>query len=284
MPVDLALSVGMLRAGLISRIGLAIEAFGYRLASHLVVLGSGFGKKLVSRGIPASKISHLPIWLDLDQVRPVRRTQETRDLLGVSPQNQVVLHYGNMGEKQALRSVIDAAALLFLRSPNVVVVFVGAGPQRDNLQLRAESLGLQNVRFIGLQPSEQTAEILAVADIVLLNQHPGVVDSVVPQKLVAYMSAGRPVIAAANSDSGAAEVIRDSSCGIVVPPDDATALADGIGQLLSSPDRLADLGVNGRAYAAVHYDSRVVLKHWELLLTEVGMSAGNRKRVGKANH
>ena len=270
MPVDLALSVGMLRPGVISRVGLSIESFGYKLADRLVVLGDGFSQKLIDRGIPASRIAHLPIWLDMDEVRPAERTKEICHLLEVSPKNKVLLHYGNMGEKQALRTVIDAAGLLADRFADLRVVFVGAGPQRDALELQARREGYENVRFIGLQPKERTPEILAAADIALLNQHAGVLDSVVPQKLVAYMAAGRPVLAAASPDSGAAGVVRDSGCGIVVAPGDPKALADGVGRLLAAPDRLADLGKKGREYAEVHYDSKIVLKRWENLLTEVG--------------
>src|SRR5439155_11840400 len=105
-------------------------------------------------------------------------------------------------------------------------------------------------------------------DILVLAQRGLVVDSVAPSKLLSYMASAKPVVAAVNQFSEAARVVREAGCGVVVPPEDAPALADAVRRLRSRPEWGASLGAAGRSYVAAHFSRTAVITRWLDLLEE----------------
>jgi len=84
----------------------------------------------------------------------------------------------------------------------------------------------------------------------LLNQVASVKDTVIPSKLLTYMAAGRPVLAAVNSASQGAEIIRDANGGLLVAPEDPLALAAGVQVLADAgPATLEGMSLRNRQYA-----------------------------------
>jgi glycosyltransferase involved in cell wall biosynthesis len=152
-----------------------------------------------------------------------------------------------MGHKQGLDNLLQAAQVV--RNPHVKIVLAGDGNDRDRLIERAKTLELRNVSFVGLQPSGQFESMLQAADVLLLNQRNSVGEMNLPSKLVSYFAAGRPVIGAVAAGSSASREIEAAGGGILVPPADGHALARAIEGLMNSPERAADLGCRGSAYA-----------------------------------
>ena len=109
--------------------------------------------------------------------------------------------------------------------------------------------------------------MFAAADVLLLNQLASVKDTVVPSKLLTYMAAGRPVLAAVSSSSQGAEILREANGGMLVAPDDPLALVLGAEALMSAgPLALAAMGARNRAYAEKHFDQRKILAEHESLI------------------
>lgn len=153
---------------------------------------------------------------------------------------KVALYSGNIGNKQGLEIVIDAARRLSHRG-DLVFLICGNGPNRARLEAAAD--GRDNLRFRDLQPADRVGALLRMADIHLLPQMAGAADLVLPSKLTNMLASARPVIATAEPGTGLAEEVRD--CGIVVPPDDAVALADAIERLCDDPALATRLGERG---------------------------------------
>jgi len=105
--------------------------------------------------------------------------------------------------------------------------------------------------------------------VLLLSQRADVRDSVAPSKLLTYMAAGRPVVAAAHPGSAAAHLVREAGCGVVVAPEDPEALAAALRGLRRDADRRRELGRAGRRFAEARFDRGRVLAHWESLLALV---------------
>ena len=94
-------------------------------------------------------------------------------------------------------------------------------------------------------------------------------DTVVPSKLLTYMAAGRPVLAAVNSTSQGAEILREADGGLLVMPDDPLALAAGVQALAAaSPETLRAMGLRNRQYAETHFDQRAVVAQHEAFILE----------------
>jgi colanic acid biosynthesis glycosyl transferase WcaI len=267
LPLDAALAVGMLRPGYTHRVGRALEQLVYRLATRIVVISQGFRQNLLQQGVPPDRILEIPDWADTDGIRPLPQDPALRDLAGARNDDFLVLHTGNMGEKQGLSNALLAAAAIDGSMP-FCLGLVGDGMDRSQLEALVEERAIRNVRFLPLQPATIFPRLLSSADALLLNQRAEVIDSVAPSKLLSYMASGRPVVAAVHADSEAARVIRAAGGGLVVPPEDPGSLIGAIRRLATDDGLGAALGAAGRRYVEIHYARENVLARFEKLFAQ----------------
>jgi colanic acid biosynthesis glycosyl transferase WcaI len=258
---DAASDLGMLGRSLLGRLALralfAVERFIYRRAALVATLTEGMRRRIVEKGLPEGKVEVLPDWVDGSRFPPLPRSNAFRERHRLGDRF-VVLHAGNMGLKQGLEAVLDAAARL-RDEPDVVFLLVGDGAARPALERRAEAMRLPNVRFLPLQPEEAVPEMLAAADLCLVVQKASVSDIVMPSKLLTLLGAGRPVVATAREGTEVARAVRESGGGVVVPPEDSVALAEAVLVLRADPARLAAMGEGARRYALSRWGRDAVL-------------------------
>jgi len=108
-----------------------------------------------------------------------------------------------------------------------------------------------------LQPFERLGELLCAADIHLLPQSPGAADLVLPSKLSGMLASGRPVISTCRPGTELEAVV--SKCGLVVAPQDSSALAAAICRLADDPEVRLDLGRRARVYAEANFERDAIL-------------------------
>ena len=153
-----------------------------------------------------------------------------------------------------LRALVDL--------PGVTAVLVGDGPERDALKQLALELGVdERAIFTGRVPESRV--YFPVLDVYVLASH----SEGLPLALVEAMLAGRPVVA---TDVGSvSEAITDGETGLLVPPDDAPALARAVRSLLDDPARAAALGAAARARAETSFSAQAMARQYEELYDEV---------------
>jgi len=269
LPLDLALSVGMLKRGTVYRLGLRLERAVHAMADHIVVVNEGFQEKLLERHVPQKKMSVIADWAELETIRPMRASPEFRAELGAGKRDFLALHTGNMGAKQGLINLVDAAEL---DGGSWRLALIGDGVERERLADAIAAKGLGHVRLLPLQPARRVPYMLAAADVLLINQRSGVVDSVVPSKLISYMCAGRPVVAAVNEKSTAAHIVRRAGCGIVVEPENPGALNAALDSMRSDPRSRRAMGAAGRKYVERYFDKDEVMGKWDRLIGDLSRS------------
>jgi colanic acid biosynthesis glycosyl transferase WcaI len=181
---------------------------------------------------------------------------------GISSEQFVMLHTGNMGKKQDLLNVIRAAELT-KDDANVVWVIVGEGEERARIEVAARAANLPNLLVLPLQPSAGLCQLYADADVLVLNQKAAVKDAVIPSKLLTYMASGKAVLCAANPESEASRLVREAQCGEVVHPEDPRALAEGALALRANRARREAMGSNGRTYAELNFSKAEVLRLYD---------------------
>lgn len=259
-----ALDVGIV-GGRLSRLLGALEFAAYRKAAGAGVLCRSFETALVAAGYPRERIHLERDPTDLERIRPVPRTPTFRTRLGIPADATVIVFAGSMGRKQGLMNVVSAAALT---PDSIQWVLVGDGEMRDELAEAARRARLEHVvRFIPFQPEDQISDMFAAADVLLLNQIGAMKDTVIPSKLLTYMAAGRPVLAAVNTGSQAADILREAGGGILVAPDDPGALAAGARRVASMDSAaLEQFGTRNRQYAEIHFDQRKILAAHETFM------------------
>nr|WP_237476562.1 glycosyltransferase family 4 protein [Lichenibacterium sp. 6Y81] len=207
--------------------------------------------------------------LALDRFRPLPALRPRRD--GADPADPVrILCVGRAVPKKGLDTLLDALALL-PQGRHWRLVHVGGGPELKALKLRAAAAGLA-ARVDWLGPLDQAAVLdqYRAADLFALPCRvagDGDRDGL-PNVVVEAQSQGLAV--ASTAVGGVPELVEDGINGLLVPPDDAPALAAALDALVTDPDRRRALGRAGQARVARHFDSAASLDALALLFHDVG--------------
>jgi glycosyltransferase involved in cell wall biosynthesis len=250
-------SVAALTAKLESRVA--------RAATRVGVISDGFRSYLERSGVDPGKIVLLRNWVHLNPVTETRA--QTRAALGWPPDTRIVLHTGNMGLKQGLEHVLTAARLGVHDLPNTRFVFQGDGSQRAFLETTAA--GAANVEFRDFVDDAAYSNVLAAADVLLVNERASIVDMSLPGKLTSYFASGRPVVAAVHATGGTAREVTAAGAGIVVPAEDSAAVVAALRRLEQDPDLVTRLGAAGRVYAEAELSATACLARVESFVTDL---------------
>src|SRR5207237_3620917 len=157
----------------------------------------------------------------------------------------VVRYAGALGLANDIDCVLNAAARLRYQT-DIVFELVGDGKELSQLRMRAESLELNNIRFIAAQPKKRMPEVLAAADVCVATlKDIAMFRTTYPNKVFDYMAAGRPTVLAI--DGVIRRVVETARAGVFVPPGDDGALADAVLALNADRQLAAGMGRNGRA-------------------------------------
>ena len=219
-------------------------AFTYRRAKRIVVQSQGIADRLLSRGVAEARLAVVRNWADESALR---LPEADRAALGMTPRFTIV-YGGNLGRMQALGTALDAMALLTARNSEVELILIGDGIERAALEDAAKERDLRNVRFVGRVAQNEIGRWFAAADALLLHiAGDPLFEITIPSKTQYYLACGRPVIAGIGGE--AAGILADSGAAIVVPPEDAVALAGAFERMAAkSAAERAAMGEAGRSY------------------------------------
>jgi colanic acid biosynthesis glycosyl transferase WcaI len=250
-----------------------MESFAYRNAKLIVTITEGMRQRIAAKGVPASKVVLVPAAADSAVLcaRSLAEAERFRTVHGLNGKF-IVAHSGNMGVKQGLDTVLDAALQLQERK-DIVFLLAGDGAMKLHLTNRAAVLGLENVRFLQVQEKTEFLQMLAAIDLAMIVQQSTVSDIVFPSKTVTLLSAARPIVASVSAECEIGRVIRQSRAGVVVEPENAGALATTVSELLSNPQRRAAMSDCGRRYALQHWDERFIFPSFESHLVSASGTA-----------
>jgi len=256
--VDVALGLGLLppaaRSTLKRLEGILLRAFDVvsSITEPMLAVARGLG-------VPPERLVLLPNWAYLDVVRPLDRPSSFRASLGIADGRKVVLYTGNLGRKQGVVLIADAARRSQDAGSPAVYVVSGDGADRDALDAAVATHGLTNLIRVPLQPAASFNELLNLADVHLMVQEAGVADRVMPSKLTNILASGRPVVVTAMAGTALASLVGGYDVGTVVEPGDPVALAAAVDELLTDHAARARRGANARAYAEAHLDRDALL-------------------------
>ena len=245
-----------------------------RRADRVVSIGETMSRRLVAKGAPANRVVVIPNWVDFDEITPQPRDNawaREHELVD----RYVVMHSGNVGHAQNLETLVRAAALV-QDLEHVEIVIVGFGARHRALSELARALGAANVRFLPYQPREVLSESLSSADIHFVGLARGLAGYVVPSRINGILSAGRPVIVAADAESETAQLVGAAGCGVVVPPGDVAAVAHAIRRACEGDLDLGALGAAGRAWIEANRGRDAAIDRYRRLLDELRVPGSGR--------
>ncbi|ANP71459.1 glycosyltransferase WbuB [Cryobacterium arcticum] len=251
-----------------------IEKVTLKAAAGVVVIHDRFGQHLSRNlGVRPERIEVVRNWTHLDATGATD-VAETRARYGWSDIETVVLHAGNMGVKQGLENVVDAARLADEQGSPVRFVLLGNGSQREELQ--ALGAGVSRLQFVGSLDDTDFQDALASADVLLVNEKPGVSEMAVPSKLTSYFNAARPVIGATDPEGLTASEIDAASAGRIVLAGDPQALLDSALVLGGDPELARSLGENGFRYRLEVLSERAAIDKFASWLRALAKPARRR--------
>jgi colanic acid biosynthesis glycosyl transferase WcaI len=266
-----ALHLGFMREGSLYRAASGLESFIYRQAARIFVYSQRMLEEVVADGGSRAKIEYHPLWIDTEVFHPdPARAAQVRQQYGWG-EKFVILYGGNIGLAQGLDVFVEAARLL-REHPDIHFVIVGSGVEKENLEGLVRNYGLTNFEFIGHQPKDLVLAYFSGADLLFAHLKEALHRvGTVPEKILAYMACGRPVLMAAQ-EGAAADVIREHGCGVTAPPDNAEAVAQAILALARRRHELEEMGVRGRQAVEQHFAGPKVLKAMEKSLLQLAGS------------
>jgi colanic acid biosynthesis glycosyl transferase WcaI len=264
---DVVVHAGAVKQGWLSRLLAMQERWAYRSSTRIVTMQESQKEVLVKRGVPDGKISTIPIYVDIDFIFPIGK--ETTVRKNMKLEDKIIVSYiGVFGFAQSLETILLAAQILQSRS-NMHFLIVGDGSKKDALLQMKAVRKLDNVTFLEYQPREKMPELFATSDISLIPLKRGVSLYTTPSKTLSIMASGRPLIATVEEESDLGKVIQQTGAGLVVPPENANALAEAIVQLADSPEKREKMGKAGRSYVETYLSRPKVMSQWIELVKEI---------------
>jgi colanic acid biosynthesis glycosyl transferase WcaI len=244
-----------------------INRYLLRHADAIVALGDRMRRRLVEeKGADPARVHVIHNWADCDAIVPGPKDNAFSRQHGLADRF-VLMHSGNVGLSQNLDVLIEAADRLRSKE-RLTIAIVGDGSKRASLEAMVASRGLTNVRFLPYQPKALLHDSFATADAFLVALKSGIEGFIVPSKVYGILAAGRPYVAATDPSSEAAQIARESGCGLVAAPGDPTALAEAIATLYDDPAMTRDMGTRARL-AARQYDRKVAVQSYHELFARV---------------
>ena len=260
---DAALGLGMIKPGLAVKALFVLEKWNYSRAAATSGICGGMLEAFAHKRVPAQKIIFFPNWIP-DGSKPLTAAAPAssfRAHYGISRDTRLIAYSGNVGMKQGVEIVIEAAALAKNAPTQFHWAVCGEGAAKPALEKMAQEKSLEAVHLYPLQPDDRYHALLSETDISLITQQRGTGQFFFPSKLLSILQFGRPVLAVADASSELARAVVGGNFGLVVEPGDAAALLRAAETILSAtPEQKSAWASNGRAWVDQFRRSRVLGK------------------------
>jgi colanic acid biosynthesis glycosyl transferase WcaI len=247
---DMAVGGSIVKPGLLARIWETLHRWALRRATKVIVLGEDMCNRILAKGVRAERIEIVRDGAEIpgpDSLQPQLDPEVMQKIRGDF--RFVLLHAGNLGFYGAWPALVAAAKQV--ANDGIGFVFVGEGAQRAEIETLAA--GASNIRFLPFFPARKIPSVLAAADAHLITVKRGLEGVVVPSKMYGILAAGKPIVAAAPSETDAVSLGEQQGFSVGANPDRPEEIARVILDLANHPERLAQMAKAARD-AAPAYD------------------------------
>ena len=256
---DAAVGLGMLRESWFTRALYGLEAFAYKHAARV----SGISEEIIGafrcKGVPENKLILYPNSVAIPEEAKLPPEGRFRSKHGFSPQEFLAIYAGNLGVKQGLEILLNAAELV-RDNRSIRIVLCGDGAERSALEQAVRDRQIGNVSMLPLQFGVDYQELLVDADVSFITQQSGSGNAFFPSKILVTLAHLSPVVTVADDGSALAQAVAGGRFGFNVPPGQPERLAQVLRELATDPARLRDWGRAGRSYVERFEQNRVLEK------------------------
>jgi putative colanic acid biosynthesis glycosyltransferase WcaI len=269
------------RAGSLGRrVGATFEALERRLlrqADGVVSITDDFTPMLKGWGVDPAACTVIENWAPLGDLPTRPRENPWRQRQGLGDRF-LYLYTGTLGLKHR-PELLYRLAQQRAGDADVVVISEGMGEARLREMMRLRPL--PNLHLLPFQPIEEYPDILGSADVLVALLEPAAGTFSVPSKVLSYLCAGRPILAAIPPENLAARTVERAGAGLVVDSTDEESFLVAAKQLRVDEPLRAALGRAARAYAEATFDTALIADRFEDVIERaVGRSVA-RARAGE---
>jgi len=258
-----AVKLDMLHNKMLIKMSTRLEEFCYRKAAAVTGQTQGIVDNIVSRGFDKNKVHLITNGIDTDLFKPENRSVEFRQEWNIDDKF-AICYAGIHGIAQGLEVIINAAEML-KEHKDIQFVFVGEGPEKPKLMEMVKKKGLNNVKFVGLQPKKNMPKIVASMDAAIIPlKKLDLFKGALPSKMFETLSSETAIILSAEGE--AEKLIKSAKAGITVEPENAKEVADAVLKLYENRELAKEMGQNGRKYVMEHYSRKNITKKLENIL------------------
>jgi len=258
---DAAVELGMLKKGLLTRFLYSLERFIYTQADSVCTVSHAMRECIINKGFSDGKVKLFSNWANTEILKPMSKDNSfSREYNLV--EKFVVLHAGNMGEKQDMRVILEAAGRL-RSNKSIIFLLVGRGSKRGFVEEYIKKHALANVLLLEVQPKARINEMFSSVDVALVTQCKGVNNSVMPSKIFGPASVEKPFIIAADEKCEISKLAKRFNFGLVIEPEEPDKLAAEIFKLNKDRELAELIGKNGRLFVVNEHKMESVIDRFE---------------------
>jgi len=243
LQIDAAKELKMIKSKWLLDLMFRLEKFILSHADYVSSISEGMISKIMERC--NKPVVFFPNWVDTETFYPVDSKAILKKRFGVSPEKNVVLYSGAIGEKQGLECILYAAEKL--QDHDIQFIICGSGPYKEKLTKLVKGMKLHNVTFMPLQAKQDFNDFLNMADLHLVLQKADATDLVMPSKLSTILSVGGLALVTAPKKTSLYNIVSRHDMGLLVEPGNQTALTETI--LSAFRHSYATIQVNARRFA-----------------------------------
>ncbi len=240
---------------------ISLEQSLLRQSDHVIAITPDFLPLLHEWRVPTERITVIPNWAPLDTL-PVRPKSNPWAVRHDLHDKFCFMYTGTLGMKHDPRALLQLASY-YRHDASVRVVVISEGPGANWLRDQKRREKLDNLLLMEYQPFDELPSVMGTADVLVALLEPDAGVFSVPSKVLSYLCAQRPVLAAIPQENLAARIIRRESAGLVVHPKDVAAFIESAEVLRNSDAKRSSMGNNGRSYAERYFDIAAIVTRFE---------------------
>lgn len=246
-----------------TKVLVSLELLFYKWFSKVVGVSEPIKQVLITKGVPERLVDVVPNGVDINVMdnRLVTR-EKIRTSLDIADDTFVLINSGRLTKQKAQSIIVDAAKILREKNINFLVLIVGEGELQAPLANQISKLGLEhNIKMLGF--CSNIDEMLVAADCFVMPS----IDEGMPMSLLEAVAAEVPVVSTHVGDIE--KLIQHQESGIVMPLNDANALADAVIELKEHPDLATRFSKNAKQKMQAIYSSETMAKAYSAIYSAI---------------
>lgn len=261
-----AVKLGVLNNKLFIKMSTWLEEFCYRKADAVTGQTKGIVDNIVNRGFHRSKVHLITNGVDTEFFKKENRDKNFRKEIGIEDKFSIV-YAGIHGIAQGLEVIVEAAEIL-KEYKDIQFVFIGDGPEKGKLINMTKEKGLDNIKYLPVQPKSNMPRIIASMDATVIPlKKLDLFKGALPSKMFEALSSELPIILAVEGE--AEKLIKDAKAGITVEPENPKDITEAVLELYNDLELRKALGENGRKYVIENFSRESITRKLEKILLDL---------------